>query len=299
MVYAIGECLLDIVFREENPVWSCPGGSLLNSAVSLGRSGVPVAMISETGEDKTGRLILNFLRRNKVDISGFTMFPGNSTLALAFLDAGGDASYQFYHSLPEKAPEISVPDFRENDVFMMGSFYSVKLRNRPNILRMTEAARRGKAVVFYDPNFRQPHLKELPEILPFIRENIRLSDLVRGSDEDFRLIAGAGDGEQAYAFVRDCGCERLIYTKNSAGLTLYTPRYSTTVKVPSIKVESTIGAGDSFNAGLVSVIHKFGKIEESKVFWDEAIRKAIIFASEVCGSRYNFIGWPASSQTLK
>lgn len=295
MVRAIGECLLDIVFSDENPVWSCPGGSLLNSAVSLGRSEIPVALISEAGGDKTGRLILNFLRSNKVDVSGFKLHPGNSTLALAFLDAGGDASYQFYQGLPDEPPDISVPDFRENDIFMMGSFYSVKPRNRSNILRLAEAARMGKATIFYDPNFRKPHMNELPEIMPYIRENIRISDLVRGSDEDFRLIAGAENGDQAYAFVRDCGCERLIYTKNSAGLTLYTPLYSKAVKVPAVEVVSTIGAGDSFNAGLVSVIHKFGKIEDSTVFWDEAIRKAIIFASEVCGSRYNFIDWPASS----
>ncbi|HPR25012.1 MAG TPA: carbohydrate kinase, partial [Lentimicrobium sp.] len=49
MVFTIGECLLDIVFRNGQPEWSCPGGSMLNTAVSLGRFGQPVAFISETG----------------------------------------------------------------------------------------------------------------------------------------------------------------------------------------------------------------------------------------------------------
>ena len=66
MVFTLGESLLDIIFSENSQITAKAGGSMLNTAVSLGRSGVNVSMVSETGDDETARIILSFLEANKV-----------------------------------------------------------------------------------------------------------------------------------------------------------------------------------------------------------------------------------------
>ena len=60
-VIGIGETVLDIIFRGNQPVSAVPGGSVYNSIISLGRSGVPAEFISETGDDRVGSRITGFL----------------------------------------------------------------------------------------------------------------------------------------------------------------------------------------------------------------------------------------------
>ena len=60
-VIGIGETVLDIIFKDDQPIGAVPGGSVFNSLISLGRSGVRAAFISETGHDRVGRRIISFL----------------------------------------------------------------------------------------------------------------------------------------------------------------------------------------------------------------------------------------------
>lgn len=56
-VIGIGETILDILFKDEQPTAAVPGGSVFNGIISLGRMGVNVCFISETGNDKVGNII--------------------------------------------------------------------------------------------------------------------------------------------------------------------------------------------------------------------------------------------------
>ncbi|MFH1119613.1 MAG: PfkB family carbohydrate kinase [Bacteroidota bacterium] len=292
MIWCIGESLYDIVFSDGQPRWAVPGGSMLNVAVSAARFGNKVSLISETGSDTVGSLITDFLDSNGISTEFLKRYNGNTTLALAFLNEAGDATYQFYHHSPEQAPDFPIPQFSAGDVFVFGSFYSVNPRNRRNIARLAMAAARAGAWVCYDPNFRKPHIGTLEESMPFIIENIRIADITRGSDEDFRLIAGAMDASRAWEFTRKHGCSHLIYTRNREGVDVFSKGILKHFDVPQVEVVSTIGAGDSFNSGFVTRLHGMVKNELSATFWDEAIGRAVIFASEVCRSRDNFINRP-------
>ncbi|MHC1775911.1 MAG: PfkB family carbohydrate kinase [Lentimicrobium sp.] len=292
MIWCVGESLYDIVFTNGQPLWAVPGGSMLNAAVSAARYGEKVGLLTELGDDAVGNLIGDFLTANGISVEKVSFYKGNTTLALAFLNSAGDAQYQFYHHAPVQAPDFSIPEFRPGDVLIFGSFYSIKLRNRLNISRLSHAAREAGAWIYYDPNFRKPHLNELELSLPFIRENIALADIVRGSDEDFKLIAGADSPGDAYRFIQENGCQNLILTCNSRGVELFAGNLKRHFNVPQVEVVSTIGAGDSFNAGFATALHGIEKIILSGAFWDEAISRAVIFASEVCCSRDNFIGKP-------
>ena len=53
-IIGIGETILDILFRDGQPQAAVPGGSVYNGIVSLGRMGMDVTFISETGRDREG-----------------------------------------------------------------------------------------------------------------------------------------------------------------------------------------------------------------------------------------------------
>ena len=86
-VIGIGETVLDIIFRGNQPISAVPGGSTYNACISLGRAGIETTFISVTGNDRVGRNIIDFLKENGVNADNVNIFPDSkSPLSLAFLD---------------------------------------------------------------------------------------------------------------------------------------------------------------------------------------------------------------------
>ena len=84
-VIGIGETVLDIIFKGEQPIQAVPGGSAFNSVISLGRAGVSTMFISEAGNDRVGRRVISYLEENGVDASNVCVFPDSkSPISLAF-----------------------------------------------------------------------------------------------------------------------------------------------------------------------------------------------------------------------
>lgn len=102
-VIGIGETILDIIFEGNQPSAAVPGGSVFNGIVSLGRAGVNVSFISETGNDRVGNIILQFMRENNIPTDHVNTFPdGKSPVSLAFLNEHSDAEYIFIKTTPNK-----------------------------------------------------------------------------------------------------------------------------------------------------------------------------------------------------
>lgn len=292
-IFAIGETLLDIIFRDDQPQTSRPGGSMLNSIVSMGRIGLPVYFISEYGDDHTGEIVDNFLSGNGVETTYVNRYKGATSLALAFLDEKNDAHYTFYKNHPEKKDALNFPQVERDDIILFGSYYSVWPRIRKTLVNFITNARERGALIVYDPNFRKSHLSELPELKPMIIENMIMAGIVRGSDEDFMNIFGAESADEAYAEVRRY-CPVMICTANTRGVFVRTGSFEGTFPVRRIDPVSTIGAGDNFNAGMITSVYLqnsgaeqlpgFGQKE-----WQQIVSTAVDFATDVCLSYDNYI----------
>ncbi len=293
-VFAIGETVLDIMFKNNIPVSAKPGGSMLNVAVTLGRLNESVYFISEYGTDQVGDLIDDFLVANGVNTKFINRYSeGKSALALAFLDKNQNAAYSFYKSYPKDRLSIEMPDISQGDILMFGSFFGIAPEIRPDLLKILTNARESGALVIYDPNFRKPHLNELDELLPYIKENIQIADIIKGSDEDFKLIFGANSALEAFEYISDKR-KILIYTAGKDGATLVFENQIIQIAAKQIETVSTVGAGDNFNAGVA-----FGLLKNdvtlrnifsiSTLKWKEIVKCGIDFATEVCLSYDNYI----------
>ena len=293
-IYAIGESVLDIIFENDIPVSACVGGSMLNTAVSLGRMHLPVRMITGIGMDKPGRMTNHFLEENGVDHSMVIQHPGaKTTIALAFLDDQKKASYEFYQQNPAGPVDWEVPTFEQGDMLLFGSVFSLRPYMRPFITRTLEMAGQANVFSLYDPNFRAAHLHDLDAMKQAIYSNMRKAGIVRGSDEDFAHICGLSDPDAIYAFVRPF-CQNLVITRGPQEVLVYASGIKKSYAVPELSAVSTIGAGDSFNAGLLYGIFRIadaaGSIPVlSEKEWDTIVGYAIACASAVCLSKENYV----------
>jgi fructokinase len=293
-IYGIGETVLDIIFKDGQPQAAKAGGSVLNSIVSMGRMGLPVSFISEYGVDDVGRLIDNFLKINGVNSSYVHRFhQGSTALALAFLDEKNDAHYTFYKDFPGKRLDIEFPVIEKDDIIQCGSFYAIWPEIREKFKRFIHGAKERGALIIYDPNFRKTHLSELDTLKPLIIENMQMASLIRGSDEDFKNIFGVNDADEAWEVVKNY-CKCLVYTENSEGVYVRTTSFSGKFPVQKITPVSTIGAGDNFNAGMITSIYcrKIKKEQLEKLIeleWSKVITTAVAFATHVCLSYENYI----------
>ena len=250
-VIGIGETVLDILFKNDQPQKAVPGGSTFNSIVSLGRAGVPCAMVSEVGGDHVGDLICRFLHENGVS-SEFVCRHEHvkSHVSLAFLDENNDAQYVFYKDHASVSLDGSLPELDKDDMVLFGSFFSINPAIRPVVGGLLRAARVAGAWLYYDVNFRKPHIVDLPNVLSNIEENMRLADVVRGSMEDFDYLFGLHEGDAIYERVSRF-CRTLILTDGARSIRVYSSEGCETYPVQAIETVSTVGAGDNFNAGYI------------------------------------------------
>lgn len=250
-VIGIGETVLDILFKDDQPQKAVPGGSTFNSIVSLGRAGVPCCMVTEVGGDHVGDLICNYLRDNGVSAEFVCRHEQvKSHISLAFLDEHNDAQYVFYKDHASVSLDGKLPKMDKDDVVLFGSFFAINPAIRPVVGGLLRAAREAEAWLYYDVNFRKPHIPDLPNVMSNIEENMRLSDVVRGSMDDFNYLYGLHDGEAIYERVSRY-CRTLILTDGARSIRIYSPEGCETYPVQAIETVSTVGAGDNFNAGYI------------------------------------------------
>jgi fructokinase len=218
---------------------------------------------------------------------------GSTAIALAFLDQNNDASYSFYKEYPANRLDIAFPEISKDDIVQCGSFYAIWPEIRDRFRNFINSAAESGALILYDPNFRKSHLSDLGKLKPLVIDNMRMSGIIRGSDEDFFNIFGVKTPTEAWNEVNKY-CGTLVYTANKDGVFVKTHGFSGQFPVKKINPVSTIGAGDNFNAGMIaSIYHKnIGREDLEKLKgddWLEIIGAAVDFASEVCMSYENYI----------
>ena len=294
-VIGIGETVFDILFKNDTPVKAVPGGSVYNCIISLGRCGVPAEFISEVGDDRIGRIILEHLKDNNVDTSAVCCFSGGkSPLALAFLNENNDAEYIFYKDYPNNRLEVEFPVIKEGDIVVYGSYFVLNPVLRAKTKAFLEYAHEQGAVLFYDINFRKNHVTERIKLAEALIENLELADIVRGSADDFRYLYEMDDAAKIYNQKIKFYCPNFIFTNGGGDVNFFTRGAAAVYPVQKVDVVSTVGAGDNFNAGVLYGLAKAGVTRESlaqltPAEWDGIIAKGLDFSAHACTLIENYV----------
>lgn len=296
-VIGIGETMLDIIFKNGKPIEAVPGGSTFNGIVSLGRAGVKTVFVSETGNDRVGEYVRDFLRDNNVDTSAINVFQETkSPVSLAFLDKDNNADYIFYRDQKHDHMDFAYPDIQKDDIVVFGSFYAVNPALRPQVSGLLEYARQRGAIIYYDVNFRKAHQADLMKVTPNLIDNLEYADIVRGSKEDFEVLYKKDSAERVYRAETSFYCKRFIYTDGPNPVSVFSNNgFHKEYAMPKTETVSTIGAGDNFNAGFIYGMIKYGVTRDdveqglSEEVWDKLIATATAFSADCCKDIFNYI----------
>lgn len=244
-----GEALTDIVVDADGGRREHPGGSPLNVAVALSRLGHDAHLLTAIGDDARGDAIRAHLDESGVQLTPASIRPGRTSTAEAVLDAHGAATYTFDLIWdPDTAGLPEAPDAVHT------SSIAAVLEPGASTLSALLRRARGSSTISYDPNAR-PTLMGAPEdVRARIEENIALSDVVKASDEDVAWLYGTEDVEDVAASWRDLGPSLTVLTRGGDGAVAFSASGRVQVAPVQVEVVDTVGAGDTFSAGILDAL---------------------------------------------
>lgn len=244
-----GEALTDIVVDADGGRREHPGGSPLNVAVALSRLGHDAHLLTAIGDDARGDAIRAHLDESGVQLTPASVRPGRTSTAEAVLDAHGAATYTF--DLIWDPDTAGLPE--APDAVHTSSIAAVLEPGATTLSALLRSAR-GSSTISYDPNAR-PTLMGAPEdVRARIEENIALSDVVKASDEDVAWLYGTEDVEDVAASWRDLGPSLTVLTRGGDGAVAFSDSGRVQVAPVQVEVVDTVGAGDTFSAGILDAL---------------------------------------------
>jgi fructokinase len=251
----VGEALVDIVADQSGERVEHVGGSPANVAVGLARLDHAVDFACWLGHDARGDRIAAHLTRHGVHVLPESFGPEPTSTALATLDADGAATYEF--DLHWGLPVVAPPDGTGH--VHTGSIAAVL---EPGASSVAEVLRqvRGSGTVSYDPNVRPGIMGDLDAVRGRVEEIVALSDVVKASLDDLELLYAAESTEAVMARWVGLGAGLVVVTLGADGV-CYRVAADDAVGTSPTRAEQvvdTVGAGDSFMAGLVSGLVRAG-----------------------------------------
>lgn len=248
-VLCLGEALIDVINRD-GKVEEKVGGSPLNVACGLARLNHPTLMASWWGDDMRGHIIEEHLTAAGVSVVPGSGNAAKTSIANAMIDELGQASYTF--EMDWQLPPL--PDPSQLRHLHTGSFAATLAPGASSVLAAVKSmAIRG--TVSYDPNARPALMGRPEDVLPRIEELIGLSDVVKASDEDIAWLYGKDTPvESVLRKWRSLGPGLVIATRGPWGSYALCAgdRDMLVIDPLNVEVADTVGAGDSFMAGLIS-----------------------------------------------
>ena len=256
----VGESLVDIITDPRRPAatQAHPGGSPLNVAVGAARLGLSTNLVTHYAADRYGLMVEEHLESNGVHVINGGATP--TSTALATLGPDGAAEYTF--SITWEINGASLPALAAVDVSThvhTGSIATVLAPGNLATLALVEAAREH-ATVSYDPNCRPAISLDAAAARRQAEVFVAASDIVKASDEDLSWLYPDRAPEETLQAWLELGPAIVAMTRGASGPVILSAKGRVEMAAEPINVADTVGAGDSFMAGLLSGLAQLGAL---------------------------------------
>lgn len=258
MILCCGEALIDMIPQPDGTGFvPHVGGAVLNTAVALGRLGVPVGLVTGLSSDPFGQLIEAALDSSHVSTSHAVRSNRNTTLAFVHLE-DGQATYTFYDD-NTATRAISSSDMPTLPTDTEAVFFGgISLCNPPvaDSLLDLALAQPADRLVMADPNIRPSFVSDHAGYRARLTALLGRADIVKLSDDDIDwLVEGDASIHDKGQAVLAMGPKLLLLTRGGDGATVYQAG-GKEVHVAStpVQIVDTVGAGDTFNAGALAAL---------------------------------------------
>lgn len=272
MILCLGEALIDMIPTPtiDGRVGFVPhsGGAILNTAIALGRLGVPAAMMTGLSTDMFGHQLAESLKSNNVDTSH--IITSNRPTTLAFVKiTDGDAAYSFFdeNSAGRMLSLKNMPPISEKVSALY--FGGISLACEPGADAYYRLLEREstKRVVMLDPNIRPNFIENEARYRVRLESMISLVDIIKVSVDDLNWIRPGpqSHAEKARALMKKSQAIVILTAGRDGAIGFLPDGTQVSTAAENIEVKDTVGAGDTFNAGILAKLHQLGQLHKSKI----------------------------------
>ncbi|THD81551.1 carbohydrate kinase [Aliigemmobacter aestuarii] len=276
MILSCGEALIDMLPRvtTEGEAAFAPyaGGAVFNTAIALGRLGAPSAFFSGVSTDMLGEILAETLRASKVDTRFLARSERPTTVAFVQL-VNGQATYAFYDEATagrmlsvDQLPDLPAGDLPDRvDALFFGG---ISLVNDPAAAtyEALQAREAGARVTMIDPNIRPGFIAgREADYRARIGRMIARADIVKLSDEDLHWLEGPGELTDLARGILARGPKVVFVTEGADGARAVTAAHDRRAPARRVTVADTVGAGDTFNAGVLAALHEAGALTKPAI----------------------------------
>ncbi len=267
MILCSGEALIDMLPRESAGGERCfvpvPGGAVFNTAIALSRLGAPTALFTGLSRDLFGRRLAAALAADGVDARLAVRSDRPTTLAFVEL-TGGHATYAFYDeaTAARALTGADLPDDAALAPVRAAFFGGISLAAEPCATAHAALMARiaPRAVTMLDPNVRPTFIADDAAYRARIGAMLAQADIVKVSDEDLAWLMGPGDATDHARALIGRGARLVCVTQGAHGVTAHHAAGHLHVPARRAQVVDTVGAGDTFNAGLLAGLDEAGAL---------------------------------------
>lgn len=269
MILCCGEALIDMIPTPtadgaEAFAPHC-GGAIFNTSIALGRLGAKAGLLTGLSSDMFGGQLTEALNASSVDTSYLIYSDRPTTLAFVRL-LNGSATYSFFdeNSAGRMLTSIDMPTLSSKVSALY--FGGISLASEPGADTYASLLERegDNRAVMVDPNIRPAFIRDETQYRARLDRMFALADIVKVSDEDLNwIVPGERSLNEKVGALRAKSPGIVILTRGGEGATGFTAD-GNEVKVSPTRVDvvDTVGAGDTFNAGVLAELAKRNQLSK-------------------------------------
>jgi fructokinase len=263
-VSTAGEALIDMVRQSDGRYLPCLGGAVYNLTRALARQGTPTLYQNPFSFDRMGRQLVQGLVDDGVHLAQLQPVTQVTSLAMVGVDAHGHPDYAFYRegvadrAVSAQAMNAACAAWPELGVVCTGCL-ALAPEDEGKYLPWLQAQKAAGRWVVVDANLRPSVVPDLAPYRANVLRALALADLIKASDEDLQVLQVPGNGalDQAQRLLASVNAGMMALTLGAQGAVLLCKTAQGIVQVHGqeagpVPVVDTVGAGDSFLAGLLT-----------------------------------------------
>ncbi|MEQ8967360.1 MAG: carbohydrate kinase [Azospirillaceae bacterium] len=272
MIVSCGEALIDFVPMAggagESGYRPLVGGSPLNVAVAVARLDRSAGFLARLSTDLFGDMIVDHMAANGVDTRHVRRADQPTTLAFVSLAEGEEPQYAFFaeNSADRNlAPGDIAADLGDDVTCLHFGSFSLAIEPSGSTLGGLMASEHGRRVIALDPNIRPTLIPDKAAFTRRLEGWLPLVDIVKVSRADLDWLYPGEDWRAIAARWREAGPALVVVTLGADGAHALGGFGETAVAGRPVEVVDTVGAGDTFHAGLLAALDEAGLLTPARL----------------------------------
>lgn len=255
----------------------------MNTAKALAQLGLPTQFLGRISKDNFGQNLLTELASYDVGVKHVVAAPEPTSLAAVEVDSGGAASYSFYLN------ETSNFNWQLNELPTDVSMYqAIHIGTLALVMPPGDAVLfdwlknlQNAPIVMIDLNVRPSVISDKTHYSEKLAPWIAQANILKVSEDDLDfLYPNQGWQEVAHQLLATFKLSLIAVTLGSGGAALVTPKIIVFENAPAVQVIDTVGAGDTFSAGLLFKLYEYGALDHQtlEILSNEDLQASLHFA---------------------